>query len=81
MKSVHARLDVQLYIECPNCKLDIDLINDSVNEKNMGFVDEKNRILLACFPDGNWSESHDQFEIIVECTFCSKEINVKTIEW
>lgn len=80
MDTVSARLDIQVYVDCPNCESLIDLLE----EKDTDGVahNDEGRVLRDACPDGLWSDSHEQFELEdVTCTECKYTFNVKTIEW
>ncbi|MFK5949867.1 MAG: hypothetical protein QM500_13980 [Methylococcales bacterium] len=77
IKTVSARLDVEIFAHCPNCDYMIDLLNES--ETNGVMHNDDGGLLRQVWPRNG---SHDDFECEeVTCTKCKTEFNVKTLEW
>lgn len=79
VKTVAARLDIEMFVNCPNeeCDYLIDLLRESdtdgVNHDDDGYL------LRQMFPTNG---SHDDFECEeVVCSKCKTEFNVKGLEW
>lgn len=80
MKTVSARLDIQVYASCPYCDYLIDLLDE--NDTGGVAHNDEGAILNEACPDGYWMDSHEKFELKkVECSHCKGTFNVKTIEW
>jgi hypothetical protein len=80
VKTVKARLDIQVYVNCPHCDNLINLLDE--NDTNGVAHNDCNDILKEACPDGNWSESHDKFELEdVTCSVCKGDFNVLQMEW
>lgn len=80
MDTVSARLDIQVYVDCPNCDNLIDLLDeadtDGVAHNEEGYV-----LSQAC-PEGQWIDGHKKFEVEdVTCTNCKHDFTVRTLEW
>lgn len=79
IKTVGARLDIEMFVHCPNedCEFMIDLLNsDDTNKQD---CDEEGYLLRQMFPKVG---SHDDFECEgVVCSECKTEFNVKGLEW
>ena len=73
--TVEARLSIEMYVECPYCYHDFDLL-----DTGLGLNDEGQMIRQAC-PESDWYESHKQFNESIECPECKKNIQVKSIAW
>lgn len=81
VKVASARLEIQVYVNCPHCDSLINLMNSDdtsgVDHNDCGEI-----LRQACPSEGNWSDSHDDFELEeVTCTSCKGDFDVKTIEW
>ena len=79
-ETVTARLDIEVFVNCPHCDYLVDLLlendTDGYNHNEEGHV-----ISQAC-PDGSWYDKHKNFEVDdVTCGLCKKEFNVKGIDW
>ena len=81
MQTVAARLDIEVFVDCPHCDHLIDLRSE--NDTNGVMHDDCGDILKeACPQHGHWSDSHEKFELDeVECSSCKGVFNVRTIEW
>lgn len=77
MKTVSARLDIEMFVNCPNCDYMIDLLKE---EDTNGFHhDDESFLLRQMFPSHG---SHDDFECEdVTCSKCKTTFNVKMLEW
>ena len=68
-----AKLFIEVFCECPNCKEPMDLMDD--------YNDEGQVISQAC-PGGHWIDEHKKFKINdVTCNSCSHVFNVSGLEW
>ena len=76
MKTVEARLDIELFVECPHCENYFDLF-----EYKMGRLNEEGGLIMAACPNGIWNDEHDKFEKKIDCPECNKEIHIKGIAW
>jgi len=77
LKTVGARLDVEIFVHCPECNYMIDLLNE--RETNGVMHNDDGELLRQVWPRNG---SHDDFECEeVTCTECKTEFNVKTLEW
>lgn len=77
LKIVGARLDVEIFVNCPHCDYMIDLLNerDTSNED----LNKDSALLRQVCPSVG---SHDDFECeSVTCTQCESEFSVKSLEW
>jgi uncharacterized C2H2 Zn-finger protein len=80
MEEVEARLDVEVFVDCPKCGYLIDLMNED-DTSGVCHNDEGQVMRQAC-PDGSWIDEHKKFSIKdVTCSRCDAEFNVKGIEW
>lgn len=75
-KTAEARLYIQLDVTCPHCSADFDLF-----EIENGRLNEDGDLIAEACPEGNWSQSHANFEMNVDCPDCGEKINVKGIYW
>ena len=76
MTEVMARLDIELFVDCPKCDHLIDLLN----QKDTAGYDhnEEGRVLTQACPDGYWTDEHKKFSVKnVECSKCGSQFNVK----
>jgi hypothetical protein len=79
MKTVTARLDIEMIVNCPNddCDYHIDLLDE--NDTDGTLHNEEGDLLEQMFPTNG---SHDDFECEeVTCTECKTTFNVKGLEW
>jgi len=77
IKTVPARLDIQMFVDCPNCDFLIDLLRekdtDSYDHNDEGYL------LRQMFPSNG-----DHTDFICEdvtCSECLTMFNVKELEW
>ncbi|RUM44032.1 MAG: hypothetical protein DSY80_04865 [Desulfocapsa sp.] len=79
-KTVNARLDIEIFVDCPNCDRTLDILNESDTD-NYNHNDEGDVLGQAC-PKGSWIEEHKKFEVFdITCTHCKETFNVKGLEW
>jgi hypothetical protein len=79
MKTVEARLDIAMYVDCPNdeCGNYINLLNE--RDTNDHDHNDCGELLKQMFPTHG---SHDDFECEeVTCSECKESFNVKGLEW
>ena len=79
MKTVGARLDVEIFVNCPNeeCDYLIDLLREDDTSGTMH--NDDGELLRQVWPRNG---SHDDFECEeVVCSKCKTEFNVKALEW
>ena len=76
LKEAEAALSVHIYVNCPNCQVDIDLLDE---EDTGGYnCDEESYLLQQVI--GETPRKWENFECEeVTCTKCDKEFNVKGI--
>ena len=80
MEAVSASLTIEVWVECPHCSNDINLMDES-HTGGYDHNEEGDVIKQAC-PDGAWHDKHYEFSINnVECTECSNKFNIKKLEW
>ena len=80
MNTVSARLDIEIWVDCPECDNLINIL-DSRDTSNHDHNEEGQVLTQAC-PDGSWYEAHESFEVTgVKCSSCANEFNVKELEW
>lgn len=80
METVMAKLDIEIFVDCPGCDYLIDILNeketDGCNHNDDGDV------MNQTFPDGNWMDAHREFSVEdVTCTKCKAKFNIKGLEW
>lgn len=81
MKTARATLDINVWVECPTCEAEIDLLDED-DTAGVAHNDEGHVIKQACPSDGHWSTEHEKFEVTeVECSKCGVEFNVAGIDW
>ena len=79
-ETVRARLDIQVYVDCPHCENLIDLLDE--NDTDGVAHNDEGAILKDACPDGYWMDSHAKFELRdVVCSECKGSFSVKEIEW
>jgi hypothetical protein len=80
MKTATARLDIEVFVDCPHCDHLIDLVKP---EDTAGYDhNEEGYVLSQACPNGHWSEEHKNFEVEeVECSSCGNTFNVKGLDW
>ena len=81
MKEVRARLDIEVFVDCPHCDFMIDLRNEADTDGRCH--DDCGDILRqACPSEGHWSVEHENFSADeVRCSNCKGEFNVKGMDW
>ena len=80
LKTVGARLNIVVFVDCPKCDFGIDLLNprytNGIDHNDCGYV------LEQALGDGDLSKNCETFEVEeVTCTKCKTEFNVKGVEW
>lgn len=80
MKTVSARLDIAVYVDCPHCEHLINLLDtDDTSGRDLN---EEGYILTQACPDGHWSLEHPHFTVEdVKCGSCGGVFDVKELEW
>ena len=76
---VAARLDVEIFVNCPNeeCDYLIDLLRE--DDCDGDFHNDDGALLSQVWPRNG---SHDDFECDdVVCSQCKTKFSVKTLEW
>lgn len=74
---VSARLDIEIFANCPSCDYMIDLLNEK--ETNDEYLNDDGALLRQVWPKNG---SHDDFECeSVTCSRCKTEFTVKSLEW
>ncbi|TVO75102.1 hypothetical protein [Sedimenticola selenatireducens] len=79
IKTVEARLDIELFVTCPNedCEYLIDLLREDDTDGTLH--DDDAALVRQIFPEHG---SHDDFECKeVTCSKCKTTFNVKGLEW
>jgi protein-arginine kinase activator protein McsA len=80
LETVEARLDIEIFVNCPNCDCYIDILNPE--ETNGTYHNEEGYILEQACGNGDWTTNHEKFEVEeVTCSKCKTEFNVKGMEW
>jgi len=80
IKTTSARLDIEVFVDCPHCDTMIDLLDE---RDTSGYAhNEEGYVLSQACPNGNWSEEHKGFSVDdVKCHSCNREFNVEGLEW
>ncbi len=74
METIAARLDIEIFVDCPKCEWLIDLLKEEDTDGVMH--DDDGEILRQVFND------HDNFTVDeVTCSKCKTTFNVKELEW
>ena len=76
---VSARLDIEMFVHCPNedCDYLIDLLSEE--DTNGCFHNDDGQLLRQMFPNHG---SHEDFECEeVVCSQCKTTFDVKGLEW
>ncbi len=82
MKTVSARMEISIYVNCPHCDELLDLMDqddtDGCDHNEEGYL-----LNQACPIDGSyWMDAHRKFEVEkVTCFNCKKDFDVKTLDW
>jgi hypothetical protein len=81
METVEARLDIEIFVDCPKCGYLIDLMKEEdTNGRNHN--EEGHLLDQACPSEGHWSDEHEKFEVKeVTCSECKANFSVKGLEW
>lgn len=80
MKTVEARLDIEVFVDCPHCGFFIDLMQESDTDDHNH--NEEGLVIGQACPDGYWIDEHKKFEVNdVTCGECKGSFNVKGLEW
>ena len=80
MKSVRARLGIEVLVDCPNCDSLINLLDEK--DTNGVNVNEDGLVMKQACPNGNWFELHKKFKVKnVTCSRCKKQLDVKGFDW
>lgn len=80
MKTTSARLDIEVFVDCPHCDYMIDLMK----QEDTGGYDhnEEGFIISQACPDGVWIDEHKKFKVSdVMCSECGNTFNVKGLDW
>lgn len=79
--TTRARLDIEIFVDCPNCEYMIDLMRpDDTNNRNHN--DDDGILSQACPSDGHWSDAHEEFECNgVKCSKCGHKFDVNGLDW
>ncbi|WP_067584739.1 hypothetical protein [Endozoicomonas ascidiicola] len=80
MKTASARLSIDVFVDCPHCDRQINLMDtDDTNGYNHN---EEGYVISQACPDGAWIDEHDKFEVEeVTCSECEKTFDVKGLGW
>ena len=76
MTHVKASLSIELLVVCPHCEEMFDLF-----PLDGGRLNDDGFLLKNACPDGYWGNSHEQFEVEVQCPDCKGEVKIQGIEW
>ena len=78
-----ARLNIEIFVDCPKCKYMIDLMrpedSNGYNHNHEGQLVEQ-----ACPNDGetHWRDAREEFECDeIECSKCNHKFNVRGLDW
>ena len=77
IKTVEARLDVEIFVNCPSCDFLIDLLNE--NDTNDEPLNDDSQLLRQVFDPKIDYSSFECDE--VTCSECKSTFNVKGLEW
>ena len=74
---VRARLDIEVFVNCPHCDYLIDLLKEE-DTAGTAHNDEGYVLSQAC-PEGHWTTEHKSFQVEdVECSDCGKVLDRKS---
>jgi len=80
MKTARARLDIEVFVDCPECDFMIDLLK--IEDTSGHDHNEEGHVLSQACTDGHWSDDHKHFYVDgVKCSQCSEVFNVKELGW
>lgn len=71
LKEVRAKLNINVWVNCPHCSNFIDLMDD--HDEDCYIINQ------VCDNSNDWRKDFECEE--VECECCSEVFNVKEIEW
>ncbi|HED05258.1 MAG TPA: hypothetical protein ENI61_01080 [Ignavibacteria bacterium] len=77
IKTVAAHLDIEIFVNCPECGYLIDLLREDDTDGTMH--DDDNFLLGQMFPDEGGHKDFECDDIV--CTKCKTKFNVKGLEW
>ncbi len=79
LKTVSARLDIEMFVNCPNdnCDYYIDLLRPE--DTNNHDHNDEGYLLRQMFPEHGGNEDFECEE--VECSKCKTIFNVEGLEW
>jgi len=77
MKTVEARLGIQMFLDCPECGYLIDLLQEEDTD-GTSHNDDGN-LLRQMFPDYGTNADFECDEVV--CKSCKTEFNVRGLEW
>jgi ssDNA-binding Zn-finger/Zn-ribbon topoisomerase 1 len=80
MSEARARLDIEIFADCPNCDHLINLMDP--RDTQGSDLNEEGFLLSQACPDGCWMDEHKKFEVNnVTCPECDHEFNIKGLDW
>jgi hypothetical protein len=80
LKTVEAKLAIEVFVDCPKCEFLINLLEPSDTcERDHN---DDNMIMRQACGDGFWMDDHKKFKVAnVTCSQCKTKFNVKGLEW
>ena len=75
MKETTTSLEINLHVDCPECKNYFDLVDDTDLNEEGWLLDQ----VLPC--EGAWIDEHGKFKTKAICPECNVEFLVKGINW
>jgi|TARA_B110000091_G_C13440661_1_gene319928 hypothetical protein len=80
LETVTARLNIEVFVDCPKCNICIDILNPE--DTSDYDHNEEGRVLGQACGEGIWIDNHKQFKVKnVTCSACKAKFNVKGVEW
>ena len=76
-KTVEARLDIEMFVDCPGCGDLIDLLKEEDTDGTMHNDDSD--LLRQMFPKNGDNSNFECDEVV--CTQCKTEFDVRGLEW
>ena len=78
-KTVSARLDIEMFVNCPNeeCDYLIDLLKEE--DTNGTAHDDDGALLRQMFPKNGTNSDFECDDVV--CSKCKTEFNVRELEW